>query len=123
MFHPVYVNPYYHYPNPRPIEVSTYYRTYPDVDPTQFKKSAESFQRLMNDASQIFERLAQSEEFAFEVMQAAQVDDVQRVQELVESTGVHGNVDIDYNPDGLTLEMHSQVEGSDCCILTMVIRW
>ncbi|MFD2637957.1 hypothetical protein [Piscibacillus salipiscarius] len=121
-------NPYYYYPW---YDIYQTYQSgrlpngngYPDVDPTVFKESAEAFRDLLNDASGILQKLSESEDFAHQVMDAAQKNDIDRVRELLESTGIHNNVEVDYNPDGITLIMQANVEGADCCHLTMDLRW
>lgn len=120
-------HPYYYYPWYDVYQ--TYHsgqmprQNYPEVDPTVFKESAEAFRDLLNDASGILQRLSESEDFAFEVMDAAQQNDFERVQALLESTGIHNEVEVDYNPDGITMTMQANVEGADCCHLTMDLRW
>ncbi|SEQ51890.1 hypothetical protein [Piscibacillus halophilus] len=120
-------NPYYNYPW---HDIYRTYHTghfprqeYPEVDPSLFKESAEAFREILYDASGILQRLSESEDFAFQVMDAAQKDDVERVRQLLESTGIHNKVEVDYNPDGIKMTMQTEVEGADCCHLTMDLRW
>ncbi|RPF53218.1 hypothetical protein [Aquisalibacillus elongatus] len=120
------IHPYYYYPwydIYRSYQPTTQRQNYPEVDPTQFKESAAAFQELLNDASELLGRLSESEEFAFDVMTAAQEDDLEEVKRLLESTGIHNEVEIDYNPDGITMMMQTDVEGLDCCHLEMDLRW
>ncbi|UAL46731.1 hypothetical protein [Sutcliffiella horikoshii] len=101
----------------------TYFRVYPEVDPTVFTESAESMQQLMKEASIILQKLSESKEFASEVMQAAQEGNKEKVSQLLLSTGVHSGVQVDYTPDGINLNMTSEIEGKDCCHLTISLRW
>lgn len=101
----------------------TYFRVYPEVDPTVFTESAESMQQLMKEASVILQKLSDSKEFASEVMKAAQEGNKEKVSKLLESTGVHSGVEVGFNPDGINLHMTSEVEGKDCCQLTITLRW
>ncbi|MGY0693899.1 hypothetical protein ACW2QC_14110 [Virgibacillus sp. FSP13] len=96
---------------------------YPEVDPTLFHQSAGAFKTLMNDATIILNKLADSKEFAYQVMNAAQVNDKDEVEKLIKSTGVKENVNVDFNPDAITLEMMSKLEKTECCKLAMTLRW
>ncbi|WP_029424973.1 hypothetical protein [Alkalibacillus haloalkaliphilus] len=62
---------------------------FPEVDPSKFKESAEAFSHLMADGSLMLNKLLQSDELAFNVMEAAQVNDLERVQQLLQGTGVN----------------------------------
>jgi hypothetical protein len=80
-------------------------------------------QQLMKEASNILQKLADSKEFASEVMSAAQEGNKEKVSQLLESTGVHSGVEVGFNPDGINLNMTSEVEGKDCCHLTITLKW
>lgn len=136
---PYYVNAHYvpYYPTHQQLGLPPHYypqhnynqsnahivRQYPAVDPTVFNESAVAFQKLLKEASIVLNKLADSKDFAGEVMSAAQESNMQKVEELIESTGVHSKVDVSYNPDGIRLEMKNKVEDTDCCHLTMALKW
>ncbi|SHF93277.1 hypothetical protein [Ornithinibacillus halophilus] len=117
--YPVYSVPYYS----NSTLIQTNVRPYPEVDPTFFHDSSSAFKQLMQDASHILDSLSSSEELAYQVMDAAQKNQTEKVEELIKSTGVQGEVEVEYNPDGINLTMISNVEGTECCKLTMAIRW
>jgi hypothetical protein len=98
-------------------------REFPEVDATLFNKSAITFRQLIKDASSVLDRLADSKHFAEQVMSAAQISDTSKVEELIESTGIKSKVEPTFNPDGITMVFHEKVEESDCCKLTLTIRW
>jgi hypothetical protein len=99
------------------------YRQYPPVDPTLFSQSAIAMQKLMKDGSLILKKLAESKEFAFKIMSAAQESDTKKVQQLIDSIGIQSKVDIYYNPDGIRLTLSSKDEQIDCCKLAISLRW
>jgi hypothetical protein len=99
------------------------YRQYPPVDPTLFNQSAIAMQKLMSDGSLILKKLAESKEFAFKIMSAAQESDTKKVQQLIDSIGIQSKVDIYYNPDGIRLTLSSKDEQIDCCKLAISLRW
>jgi hypothetical protein len=98
-------------------------REFPDVDATMFTESAVAFRQLMRDASQVLDKLADHTTFANEVMFAAQLSDTTKVEKLIESTGINSKVITTFNPDGITLNFNAKVEDTDCCKLTMKLRW
>lgn len=117
-----YQQPTYYYNQPQPY--NPYERQqYPEVDATLFHQSAGVFKKLMNEATIILNKLSESEEFAYKVMDAAQQNKTKKVEKLIKSTGVPGDVEISYNPDGINIIMVSKVEDTDCCKLEMAIRW
>ncbi|MFC3883564.1 hypothetical protein ACFOU2_08600 [Bacillus songklensis] len=98
-------------------------RQYPDVDATLFTQSAISMQQLMKEASILLNKFAESKDFAYKVMSAAQKSNVKEVERLIKTTGIKSKVITTYNPDGITLKLSSKVGTSDCCHLTIVLRW
>lgn len=105
------------YPRYMPI------RQFPPVDPNLFNHSAKEMRKLMNDTSIVLDRLADSIEFSEAVMNAAQESNQKEVERLIESTGISSNVGISFTPDNLHLEFKSDIEGRECCILNVAIRW
>lgn len=105
---------------------SPYHETrqqFPDVDAELLYESANETKKLMEDASIVLDKLADSEEFDTELMYAAQASDIDEVRRLIRSTGVESPVDVNYNPDGLTISFSSQVNDLDCCKLRVALRW
>lgn len=94
-----------------------------NVDVTVFNESAQAFKQLMHDASIILNRLADSKQFAAQVMGAAQKSNTEEVNRLIQSTGIQSNIEVSYNPDGIHLKLWSEVKGTECCKLDMAIRW
>ncbi len=124
--HPGFFHPYQYYqPScvPSPFFYGWGREQYPEVDAEMFSESAKAFQSLMKDASKILDHLAESKTFAHDVMAAAQEDKKQLVEQLLKSTGVKSKVDVTYNPDSIHLHLHTKVHGTECCALTMVLRW
>ncbi|WP_453994154.1 hypothetical protein [Bacillus nitroreducens] len=114
--HSVFPDPGVYYPN-------SYFRKLPEVDPTLFKESAEEMRILMKDASLILSALADSMDFAKQVMAAAQASNDQEVNRLLKSTGIQSQVKTTYNPDGLHLELEASVSGSKSSQLIIALRW
>lgn len=123
-------NPYhYHYQNPYPHQYfypsfpQPYaYRQYPEVDETMFLKSVEAFQTITKEASVILNTLSDSD-FAHKLMTAAQQGNQQEVDRLMKSIGINTPISTNYTPSGLELKIHADVQGSQCCTLTMYLKW
>ncbi|MCA1031660.1 hypothetical protein LCL95_11550 [Bacillus timonensis] len=98
-------------------------RQYPDLDPTLFNQSATAMQKLMKEASLVLNKIAHSKSFAKKVMSAAQQSHLDEVEKLIQSTGVTANVDTSYTPDGINLKLSSTVGSTECCHLTIALRW
>ncbi|RUL49880.1 MULTISPECIES: hypothetical protein [Lysinibacillus] len=106
-------------PAPKPNQQNPY----PPVDSDLLYQSANESKKLMEDASKVLERLSTSRDFDTRIMDHAQQSDMEEVKRLIDSIGITSKVDIHFNPDGLRLEFSSEVEGSDCCKLTISLRW
>ncbi|MBA2871511.1 hypothetical protein HNQ85_001781 [Anoxybacillus calidus] len=115
-----YQQPFY---NAYPAFSLTSYRQYPPIDTTLFNQSIIAMQKLMKDASLILKKLAESKEFAFKVMSAAQESHTKEVKQLIESIGIQSKVDIYYNPDGIRLTLSSKAGQIECCKLAISLRW
>ncbi|WP_099159109.1 hypothetical protein [Virgibacillus ndiopensis] len=136
MHYPVQPNPYYYASYRQPFYLPPpcihhqsrpfipYVRPdFPEVNPSFFHESAGAFRKLLNEAAIILNKLADSEQFAYKVMDAAQKNELDKVEKLIESTGIQGDIDVSYNPDGINLKMGSEIENTECCKLEMAIRW
>ncbi|MBH0229230.1 hypothetical protein [Halobacillus yeomjeoni] len=100
-----------------------YYRQYPPVDPAVFVDSVTMMQRMTQDANQFLQKVKDSQDFAEQVMKAAQKNDQGTVDDLLTGAGIQSDADIHYNPDGLRVKMTGTYEGVDCCYLTISLRW
>ncbi|WP_139367989.1 hypothetical protein [Priestia abyssalis] len=98
-------------------------RPYMQVDPTLFNQSAITMQALMKEASILLNKLAESKEFDSKIMTAAQQSNTKEVDKLIKSTGIKSKVKTSFNPDGITLKLSSKVGGTECCHLTIALRW
>ncbi|MCP3026540.1 hypothetical protein [Halobacillus sp. A5] len=99
------------------------FRPYEEVDPALLTESAAESKKLMKDASKVLDKIAESEEFDAQLMQAAQISDDEEVERLIKSIGVTSRLEIHYNPDSVRLEFSSSIEEIDCCKLEIALRW
>lgn len=99
------------------------YRQYPQVNPSTFMSSAQNMKIIMRDASALLNKMADSREFSYSLMSAAQESNQQKMENLVKSAGIQTSPKVTYNPDGLKLSFTTQVNNVDCCHLTLDLRW
>ncbi|MFX3673339.1 MAG: hypothetical protein ACE3JQ_02670 [Paenisporosarcina sp.] len=106
-----------YYQNPFPIN-----RQYPPVDISTFVHSVTAFQKTVAEASTILNKFAEPQ-FANWIMSAAQAGNKQEVDRLIKSIGTNTPVTTQYTPSGVLLTIHAQAQGSQCCTLTMYLKW
>ncbi|RFU62616.1 hypothetical protein D0469_20450 [Peribacillus saganii] len=97
-------------------------RQYPSVDIGTFEHSVTAFQQTVVEASSILRKFAEPQ-FARRLMSAAQTGNRQEVDRLVKSIGTSTPVTTQFTPTGILLTIHAQAQGSQCCTLTMFLRW
>ncbi|MDX8360186.1 hypothetical protein [Cytobacillus sp. IB215316] len=98
-------------------------RQFPPVDTTMFSKSAKEMQKLMSEAALVLNKIAYSKEFAHQVMTAAQESQLNKVEQLIKSTGITSEVECSFNPDGITITFILATSEIDCCHLSIILRW
>lgn len=116
-YHPRCYPPSYFYP------VYVHNRSFPPVDPELLHQSANQTKKLMDDAGKVLDKLADSKEFNAKLMYAAQESDVAEVNRLINSIDISSEVEVHFNPDSLRLGFKSKVEDTQCCQLTVALRW
>jgi len=95
-------------------------RQYPLADPGVFMKSAGGFPSLLQDAQKIAGKVASSQSFSKNLMDAAQKNEKQKAIAEIRTIGLASLIDIAYTPDILTIRLF---EKDGCCQLNLQIRW
>ena len=113
--------PHYYQPyQPWDLSVS---RQFPPVDTGQLEDSVSRFQKLIKEAELLINRLANSTEFATELMSAAQASNKDKVIQLIREAGVSIHITTTFTPTGIRIILdNSEVEGG-CCDLMIALRW
>lgn len=115
--------PYYQASIPQTNYYSGVRNQYPTVNTKQLTASASNFQKLMKDADKVIDEFANSNDFSYQVMEAAQKSDKDKVEKLIKGTGIKHPVNIQFNPDGIRLTFLAKTEQVDCCKLEMALHW
>lgn len=77
----------------------------------------------MEQASLLINKIIQSNSFAFDLMNAAQQSNQQKVDELIHATGISIDVKTKFTPSGIQITLdNSEMEGG-CCKLLIALRW
>ena len=96
---------------------------FPPVDPRLLHTSAQKFQKLMGEANKLVDKITSSNEFAYELMNQAQLSNTKKVEELIKSTGITVKVETSFTPTGIHIKLdNSEVQGR-CCQMAMLLRW
>jgi hypothetical protein len=112
----------YNYPYQQHPSCYPYFRQYPPVDPTIFSSSVTAFQKIANEASVILKKFGEPP-FAHQLMTAAQKGDQNEVDRLMKSIGTGTPITTKFTPSGLLLTIHAKVQQTECCTLSMFLRW
>ncbi|HYK74250.1 MAG TPA: hypothetical protein VEV44_14235 [Pseudoneobacillus sp.] len=95
---------------------------YPPVDISILSHSVIAFQKIANESSKILKKLAEPP-FARRLMVAAQMGNKQEVDRLIKSIGSSTPVTTTFTPTGVLLTIHAEAQGTQCCTLTMFLKW
>lgn len=96
---------------------------FPPVSTKRLNTSAQRFQELMKQADLLTDKIVTSNEFAHELMNAAQLSNTKKVEELILTTGITLTIETKFTPTGISVTLaNSEVEGG-CCNLLMTLHW
>ena len=106
-------------PLPNPLAMPTQNNPFPSVDTHQLKNSAKSMQSLMQQSQFLTSKITESEQFAHDLMNAAQLSKKTDVEKLIASTGITIKFETKYTPDGIQIRFTEY----PCCRLTLNLGW
>ena len=92
---------------------------FPPVDTHKLKTSAQRIQAIMQQVHVLTDKIAGSEQFAHNLMNAAQLSNKAEVDRLITSTGITIKFDTKFTPDGIRIIFTE----NDCCGLTIILNW
>ncbi|MFC4401755.1 hypothetical protein [Gracilibacillus xinjiangensis] len=87
-----------------------------------FQQSAAAFQKIARESITILEKFTEPE-FSQSLMTAAQAGNQKEVDRLIKSIGTSTPVEVKYTPTGLLLTIYADAQGTQCCTLSMFLRW
>ncbi|MFJ7951113.1 hypothetical protein ACIQZG_06220 [Lysinibacillus sp. NPDC096418] len=104
---------------PSQLAMPTNNNSFPPVNTRQLKISAKSIQAIMQQSQLLTSKIADSEQFAHDLMSAAQLSNKAEVDKLITSTGITIKFDTKFTPDGIQIRFTEHA----CCGLTLILDW
>ena len=104
---------------PSQLAMPTNNNSFPPVNTRQLKISAKSIQAIMQQSQLLTSKIADSEQFAHDLMSAAQLSDKVEVDRLITSTGITIKFETKFTPDGIQIRFTEHA----CCGLTIILDW
>lgn len=104
----------------QPLQVQN---LFPPVNTERLHVSAASFQVLIREARLLTDKIVSDPGFASDLMNAAQLSDQEKVNQLILSTGITIKTKADFSPTGIRIEFDSSEHGEGCCKLDMRLMW
>ncbi|MFE3574527.1 hypothetical protein [Lysinibacillus sp. NPDC059133] len=92
---------------------------FPIVNTKKLKTSAKRTKVIMQQAQLLTDKIDESEQFAHDLMNAAQQSNKTEVEKLIASTGITIKFETTYTPDGIRIIFTD----SSCCKLTLILNW
>ncbi|MEG0440358.1 MAG: hypothetical protein RR587_14080 [Solibacillus sp.] len=129
-YHPYYVNTH-PYPlwvavnntSPAPLPKQTAMPTnnspFPAVNTSKLKTSVKNMQAIIQQAQLLTTKIAASEQFSHDLMNAAQLSNKKEVDRLITSTGVTIQFEAKFTPTGIEVHFFEIA----CCGLTVNLGW
>lgn len=97
--------------------------SFPPIDTKKLHSSAENFQEIMREARLLIDKIVSTPSFASELMDAAQLSNQRKVEELIASTGVTVKIETTFSPTGIQIEFDNSELGGGCCKLDIGLLW
>ncbi|WP_255452156.1 hypothetical protein GGGNBK_12190 [Sporosarcina sp. ANT_H38] len=96
---------------------------FPSINTQVLNTSAHSFQELLKQADLLAGKIVNSKEFAHDLMEAAQLSNTKKVDELILSTGITLKIKTYFSPTGIRIELTNAGNEGSCCNLLMTLKW
>ena len=132
----MYYNPYsyfvhpYHYsapPNANHLAVRPFPQhlamptnnPFPPVDTHKLKSSVTRIKTIMQQAQLLTDKIENSQQFAHDLMNAAQLSNKAEVEKLISSTGITMKFETNYTPDSFRIRLID----NGCCGVILNLNW
>ena len=124
------LGPYYQIPmwvNTPYQSESTYYSPYirqvPAINTSKFRSAANRTAAYLTEAINIVNRISNSQQLSYQIMNASEMNKIAEVNKLLLSTGIRIAPSIYYDPEGIRLVFTDKQSNPPCCEVGVVIRW
>lgn len=92
---------------------------FPAVNTNKLKISIKRVKGIMQQVQLLTDKIDESEQFAHNLMDAAQKSNKSEVERLITSTGITTKFETNYTPDNIRIVFTD----SECCKLSLVLSW
>lgn len=96
---------------------------FPPIDIKRLHSSAENFRKIMREAHLLIDKIVSTPSFASELMDAAQLSNQQKVENLILSTGVSVKIKATFSPTGILIGFDNSEVEAGCCKLNISLPW
>ncbi|WP_342505005.1 hypothetical protein [Sporosarcina sp. FSL K6-2383] len=96
---------------------------FPPVNTQRLHASAEKMLEVIKQSQLLINSIADSPDFAHGLMDAAQLSDQKKVDELIQSTGITTKATTTFSPSGIHIELDNAKTPGECCKLQIALRW
>lgn len=111
-----------HPPFPRQLAMPTNETNgspYPPVNTKKLGSSVKGMNKMVPQVQLLFDKITTSEQFAYDLKNAAQRSDKATVNRLIRSVGVTNQFEAKYTPDSIQIKFIEE----NCCGLTVALDW
>ncbi|MGG2104607.1 hypothetical protein [Lysinibacillus pakistanensis] len=113
------VNPPAHHQPAKYLAMPINTSPFPAVNTNKLKISTKRVKGIMQQVQLLTDKIDESEQFAHNLMDAAQKSNKSEVERLITSTGITTKFETNYTPDNIRIVFTD----SDCCKLSLVLSW
>ena len=96
---------------------------FPPVNTQRLNASAGKMLEVIKQSQLLINRIVDSPNFAHNLMDAAQLSNQQKVDELILSAGITSKVITKFSPSGIHIELDNAETLGECCKLQIALRW
>ncbi|WP_431811701.1 hypothetical protein [Lysinibacillus sp. FW12] len=92
---------------------------FPPVDTHKLKSSVTRIKAIMQQAQLLTDKIESSQQFAHDLMNAAQLSNKAEVEKLISSTGITMKFETNYTPDSFRIRLID----NGCCGVILNLNW
>ncbi|WP_318614529.1 hypothetical protein [Sporosarcina sp. YIM B06819] len=96
---------------------------FPPVSTQRLHASAEKMLEVIRQSQMLINKIVDSSNFSHDLMDAAQLSNQQKVDELIQSAGITIKVTTKFTPSGIHIELDNAEKSGECCKLQIALQW
>lgn len=112
-----------HYFHPQWMVSQNAPNPFPSVNTQRLHASAGKMLEVIKQSQLLINRIVDSTDFSYDLMDAAQLSNQKKVDELIQSIGITTKVTTKFTPSGIHIEFDNAEMPGECCKLQIALRW